>query len=222
MHTAVLGPTNAAVHDRGVLRRWRDAHRAHAAHGRGPIWESAHEDPLQRSAIRGMDAAADSHYRRGAPRSARSRRRRRASPKATATPGIANGRRPPTDCMPRPRDAPRAVRGSAALPLSAGVNILPHFLSAVVRPADRSSRQVRLCTRGRGFCPRRGVVRSADHTGESLLKVFREISKEVVAEIGSSDDFSKKIYQSYHQFHASITNWSDIAEHAVLNSRGLA
>jgi len=83
------------------------------SHGRGPIWESAHEDPLQRSAIRGMDAAADSHYRRGAPRSARSRRRRRASPKATATPGIANGRRPPTDCMPRPRDAPRAVRGSA-------------------------------------------------------------------------------------------------------------
>ena len=31
MHAAVLGPTNAAVHDRGVLRRWRDAHRAHAA-----------------------------------------------------------------------------------------------------------------------------------------------------------------------------------------------
>jgi len=55
-----------------------------------------------------------------------------------------------------------------------------------------------------------------------LLKVFREISKEVVAEIRSSDDFSKKIYQSYQQFHASITNWSDIAEHAVLNSRGLA
>jgi hypothetical protein len=94
-------------------------------------------------------------------------------------------------------------------------------MSRVLPPQPRS-RSLCACTRGRGFCPRRGVVRSADHTGESLLKVFREISKEVVAEIGSSDDFSKKIYQSYQQFHASITNWSDIAEHAVLNSRGLA
>jgi TRAP-type mannitol/chloroaromatic compound transport system substrate-binding protein len=42
------------------------------------------------------------------------------------------------------------------------------------------------------------------------------------SEIGSGDDLSKKIYQSYQQFHGSITNWSDIAEHAVLNSRGLA
>jgi TRAP-type mannitol/chloroaromatic compound transport system substrate-binding protein len=57
---------------------------------------------------------------------------------------------------------------------------------------------------------------------DSLLKVFREIIKDVVAEIGSGDDLSRKIYRSYQQFHASITNWSDIAEHAVLNSRGLA
>ena len=38
-----------------------------------------------------------------------------------------------------------------ALPLSAGLNVLPQLLSAAVRPADRSPRQVRLCTRGRGF-----------------------------------------------------------------------
>jgi TRAP-type mannitol/chloroaromatic compound transport system substrate-binding protein len=56
---------------------------------------------------------------------------------------------------------------------------------------------------------------------DSILKAFREISKDVVAEIGSSDDLSKKIYHSYQRFHASITNWSDIAEHAVLNSRGI-
>ena len=56
----------------------------------------------------------------------------------------------------------------------------------------------------------------------SILKAFREISKDVVAEIGSADELSKKIYQSYQQFHASITNWSDIAEHAVLGSRGIA
>jgi TRAP-type mannitol/chloroaromatic compound transport system substrate-binding protein len=57
---------------------------------------------------------------------------------------------------------------------------------------------------------------------DSLLKAFRQISKDVVAEIGSGDELSKKIYASYQQFHASITNWSDIAEHAVLNSRGLS
>ena len=98
-----------------------------------------------------------------------------------------DGDRRPTLCPGRRMRHARCA-DQRALPLSAGVNVLPHFLSAVVRPADRSPRQVRLCTRGRGFCPRRGVVRSADHTGESLLKVFREISKEVVAEIGSSDD----------------------------------
>ena len=84
-----------------------------------------------------------------------------------------DGDRRPTVCPGRGMRHARCA-DQRALPLSAGVNVLPHFLSAVVRPADRSPRQVRLCTRGRGFCPRRGVVRSADHTGESLLKVFRE------------------------------------------------
>ncbi|HZO44980.1 MAG TPA: TRAP transporter substrate-binding protein [Xanthobacteraceae bacterium] len=56
---------------------------------------------------------------------------------------------------------------------------------------------------------------------DSLLKVFREISKDVVAEIGSSDELSRKIYASYQLFRASIMNWSDIAERAVLNSRSI-
>src|SRR5262245_26090405 len=56
---------------------------------------------------------------------------------------------------------------------------------------------------------------------DSLLKVFREISKDVVAEIGSGDELSKQIYSSYQRFRASITNWSDIAERAVLNSRSV-
>ncbi len=57
---------------------------------------------------------------------------------------------------------------------------------------------------------------------DSLLKAFREISKDVVAEIGSSDELSKKIYASYEQFRASIMDWSDIAERAFLNSRRLS
>jgi TRAP-type mannitol/chloroaromatic compound transport system substrate-binding protein len=57
---------------------------------------------------------------------------------------------------------------------------------------------------------------------DSLLKVFLAISKDVVAEIGSGDDLSKKIYASYQQFRASIMDWSNISERAYLNSRGLA
>jgi TRAP-type mannitol/chloroaromatic compound transport system substrate-binding protein len=57
---------------------------------------------------------------------------------------------------------------------------------------------------------------------DSLLKAFLAISKEVVAEIGSGDELSKKIYASYQQFRASIMDWSDISERAYLNSRGLA
>jgi TRAP-type mannitol/chloroaromatic compound transport system substrate-binding protein len=54
---------------------------------------------------------------------------------------------------------------------------------------------------------------------DSVLKALREISKEVVAEIGSGDETAKKIYASYQQFRTLITDWSDISERAVLNSR---
>jgi TRAP-type mannitol/chloroaromatic compound transport system substrate-binding protein len=57
---------------------------------------------------------------------------------------------------------------------------------------------------------------------DSLLKAFLAISKDVVAEMGSGDELSKKIYASYQQFRASIMDWSDIAERAFLNARRLA
>ena len=56
---------------------------------------------------------------------------------------------------------------------------------------------------------------------DSLLKTMLTISKDVVAEIGAGDELSRKIYQSYQQFRTSIMDWSDIAERAYLNSRGL-
>ena len=56
---------------------------------------------------------------------------------------------------------------------------------------------------------------------DSLLKALLKLSADVVAEIGSGDALSKKIYASYQQFRASIMDWSDIAERAFLNSRGL-
>jgi TRAP-type mannitol/chloroaromatic compound transport system substrate-binding protein len=57
---------------------------------------------------------------------------------------------------------------------------------------------------------------------DALLKAFVGISKDVVAEIGSGDDLSRKIYASYQRFRASIMDWGDISERAYLNSRGLA
>jgi TRAP-type mannitol/chloroaromatic compound transport system substrate-binding protein len=57
---------------------------------------------------------------------------------------------------------------------------------------------------------------------DSLLKAMLALSKDVVAEVGSGDELSKKIYVSYEQFRGSIMDWSDIAERAFLNARGLA
>ena len=57
---------------------------------------------------------------------------------------------------------------------------------------------------------------------DSLLKAFLALSNEVVAEIGSGDELSRKVYASYEQFRRSIADWSDIAERAYLNSRRLA
>jgi TRAP-type mannitol/chloroaromatic compound transport system substrate-binding protein len=54
---------------------------------------------------------------------------------------------------------------------------------------------------------------------DSLLKVFFEVSQELVAEAGSGDEISKRIYESHQQFRASIMDWSDVAERAFLNSR---
>jgi TRAP-type mannitol/chloroaromatic compound transport system substrate-binding protein len=57
---------------------------------------------------------------------------------------------------------------------------------------------------------------------DSLLKAFHEVSRDVVAAAGSGDDLSRKIYDSYQRFRASIVDWSDISERAYLNSRSLA
>jgi TRAP-type mannitol/chloroaromatic compound transport system substrate-binding protein len=56
---------------------------------------------------------------------------------------------------------------------------------------------------------------------DSVLKQLHRISKDVVAEAGSGDDLSKKIYASYQQSFPLIADWSDIAEGALLNSRRL-
>jgi TRAP-type mannitol/chloroaromatic compound transport system substrate-binding protein len=54
---------------------------------------------------------------------------------------------------------------------------------------------------------------------DSVLRTLLGISKNVVAEIGSRDDLSRKIYASYERYRASIVDWSDISVRAYLNGR---
>jgi TRAP-type mannitol/chloroaromatic compound transport system substrate-binding protein len=56
----------------------------------------------------------------------------------------------------------------------------------------------------------------------SILKGFLAVSKDVVAEAGSGDALSRKIYASYQQFRALIIDWNGIAEGAYQNSRRLS
>jgi TRAP-type mannitol/chloroaromatic compound transport system substrate-binding protein len=56
---------------------------------------------------------------------------------------------------------------------------------------------------------------------DSVLLAFLETSKDVVAQAGSSDDLSRKIYASWQQFRTLIMDWSDLAERAVMNARRL-
>jgi TRAP-type mannitol/chloroaromatic compound transport system substrate-binding protein len=65
-----------------------------------------------------------------------------------------------------------------------------------------------------------GVVKFRKYD-DAMLKTFAEISREVVAEAGSGDDQSRKIYQSYLVFRTLIRQWSDVAEGAYLGIRML-
>ena len=57
---------------------------------------------------------------------------------------------------------------------------------------------------------------------DSVLKTFAEISKGVVTKAGSTDDLSRRIYQSYLDFRALVREWSDIGEGTYLGIRALS
>lgn len=56
---------------------------------------------------------------------------------------------------------------------------------------------------------------------DSFLKEFVRFSRDVVAEAGSGDELSRKIYASYQAFRAPILDWSELADRAFLHARGL-
>ena len=47
---------------------------------------------------------------------------------------------------------------------------------------------------------------------DDVLEMLRKLSKEVIGELTSSDEKSKKIYDSYSKFQKNISEWSNIAE----------
>ena len=51
---------------------------------------------------------------------------------------------------------------------------------------------------------------------ESVIKKLREISKEVMDEVGNHDDYTKKIYKSYYTFLKKVRPWTKISELAYL------
>lgn len=47
---------------------------------------------------------------------------------------------------------------------------------------------------------------------DAVVSTFAGISEDIVAELGSGDDLSGRIYASYREFRALLRDWSDIAE----------
>ena len=56
---------------------------------------------------------------------------------------------------------------------------------------------------------------------DPLLEALGKASGEVMAEVGSKDPLTRRIYQSYIEFRSRCTPWSDIAERSFLNARSL-
>ncbi|WP_119458266.1 TRAP transporter substrate-binding protein [Rhodospirillaceae bacterium SYSU D60014] len=55
---------------------------------------------------------------------------------------------------------------------------------------------------------------------DDVLKAAGAASAEVVAEIGNSDGMTKRVYDSYIAFRASITRWTTLSEKAYMTARG--
>lgn len=63
-----------------------------------------------------------------------------------------------------------------------------------------------------------GAVQILPFSEPVLNELFR-LSQDVVAEAGSADSLSRKIYASYQTFQDMVSSWSDVAERAFMNAR---
>ena len=56
---------------------------------------------------------------------------------------------------------------------------------------------------------------------DEILRALGKISGEVVAEVGASDAFTRRVYDSYMAFLKASAPWTDITDRAYLNARAL-
>ena len=56
---------------------------------------------------------------------------------------------------------------------------------------------------------------------DEILREFGKTSGEVAAEVGASDPFTRRVYESYMKFRQVSRPWTDISERAYLNAREL-
>ncbi len=54
---------------------------------------------------------------------------------------------------------------------------------------------------------------------DDVLHKLKEISDEVVKELASKDEFSKKVFDSYNSYREKVLSWSEYSERAYLNVR---
>ena len=56
---------------------------------------------------------------------------------------------------------------------------------------------------------------------DPMIKRIGEIAFQVVEEIGNSDPFTKRVYESYINFRKKAMGWSALAEQGYMNARSM-
>ncbi len=56
---------------------------------------------------------------------------------------------------------------------------------------------------------------------DEILRALGKVSGAVVAELGASDPFTRRVYESYMKFRQTCRRRTDISERAYLNARAL-
>ncbi len=103
---------------------------------------------------------------------------------------------------------------------------LPDDLKAIVRTASRAVNQdmldeytARNNAALRDLVDRHGVI--LRKLPDDVIKKLHEISQQVLLELAEVDPLSKRIYESFASFQASVTSYHKISEQSYINSRDL-
>ena len=56
---------------------------------------------------------------------------------------------------------------------------------------------------------------------DDVLRELRTMTDEVIGEIAAQDPLVARVAESFENFRATVSRWTEISEHAMLRSRGL-